>query len=619
MEALEPFAGLPSHWHHALPRLAVLSILSAVPFVYLATPPLPHWGDVCVKHTWNTVPANWESLGLPPPGTTIDLYIALQPHRGNALIEALHEVSTPGHRKHVVLTTPPLILEQVAKPIAPHQDTLKLVHSWLEHHGVPSSSISTSHGGGWLTITSVPVSQADELLSASYQLYRHTGDNPTEVILRTVGYSLPEVLHAHVQTVAPTTYFAPPRKLPQTSWQYPSEEGAAAVVNATSREPVSVLPTAQEVVTPSIVRWLYRTQAYEPLAMGYNALGILGLNDEYPSYTDLTRFMTDYRADAVSATFTVQQVNGGGFNPNQIGSEANVDTHTGGLLQIANGQPASNDAYLVWFNYLLGQEYILPTISISYSNPETLFPLEYVSSLCNLFAQLGLRGVSVPVSSGDDGVGRGDCRDNSGSVRFAPTFPASCPWVTSVGGTEHRNPEVGMFMSGGGFSMLFTRPNYQEDVVPPFLGSLGSQYAGMYDAFKLFAIVIRPNLLELRNLRSPLGRGIPDISAQANWWVYIILASLRAVSGTSVSAPIVAGIVSLLNDYLISTGRPRLGFLNLLLYGRGRDGVNDITSGSNPGCGTDGFTAVPGWDPVTGLGTPDFISLQDILDILTPV
>ncbi|KAH9161480.1 subtilisin-like protein [Lactarius sanguifluus] len=567
--------------------LAVLSILSTAPFADLATPPLPPWGDVCVKHTWNTVPANWESLGLPPLGTTIDLYIALQPHRDNALIDALHE-------------------EQVAELIAPHQDTLKLVHSWLEHHGVPSSSISTSHGGGWLTISSVPVSQADELLSASYQLYRHTGENATEVILRTVSYSLPAVLHAHVQTVAPTTYFAPPRKLPQTSRQYPSEEGAAAVVNATSREPISVLPTDDEYVTPSMVRWLYKTQAYVPLAMGSNSLGILGLNDEYPSYTDLTRFMSGFRADAVAATFTVQQINGGGFNPNQIGPEANVDIQwtgviahptpqiyysTGGSLQIVNGQPASNDAYLVWFNYLLAQEDIPPTISISYSNPETLFPLEYVSSLCNLFAQLGVRGVSDlsrPATTGD----------NSGSVRFTPSFPSSCPWVTSVGGTVHRNPEVGMFMSGGGFSMLFTRPNYQEDVVPPFLGSLGNQHAGLYDA---------------------RGRGIPDISAQANLCIFTQDGHDRSVSGTSVSAPIVAGIVSLLNDYLISTGRPRLGFLNVLLYGHGRDGVNDITSGSNPGCGTDGFTAIPGWDPVTGMGTPRFISLQGILDILLPV
>ncbi|KAH8993871.1 subtilisin-like protein [Lactarius hatsudake] len=589
--------------------LAVLSILSTAPFADLATPPLPPWGDVCVKHTWNTVPANWESLGLPPPGTTIDLYIALQPHRDNALIDALHEVSTPGHQKYGAH----LSKEQVAELIAPRQDTLKLVHSWLEHHGVPSSSISTSHGGGWLTISSVPVSQADELLSASYRLYRHTGENSTEVILRTVSYSLPEVLHAHVQTVAPTTYFAPPRKLPQTLRQYPSEEGAAAVVNATSREPMSVLPTDGEYVTPSIVRWLYRTQAYVPLAMGSNALGILGLNDEYPSYTDLTRFMSGFRADAVAATFTVQQVNGGGFNPNQIGPEANVDIQwtgviayptpqiyysTGGSLQIVNGQPASDDAYLVWFNYLLAQEDIPPTISISYSNPETIFPLEYVSSLCNLFAQLGVRGVSVLVSSGDDGVGRGDCRDNSGSVRFTPSFPSSCPWVTSVGGTVRRYPEVAMHMSGGGFSTHFTRPNYQEDMVAPFLGSLGSQYAGLYN---------------------PLGRGVPDISAQANLCIFTHDGHDRAVSGTSVSAPIVAGIVSLLNDYLISTGRHRLGFLNVLLYGEGRNGINDITSGSNPGCGTDGFTAIPGWDPVTGMGTPRFISLQDILDIMIPV
>ncbi|KAH8978494.1 hypothetical protein EDB92DRAFT_1909434, partial [Lactarius akahatsu] len=49
--------------------------------------------------------------------------------------------------------------------------------------------------------------------------------------------------------------------------------------------------------------------------------------------------------------------------------------------------------------------------------------------------------------------------------------------------------------------------------------------------------------------------------------------------------------------------RPALGFLNPWLYGIASQGFNDITSGSNPGCDTDGFSAVPGWDPVTGLGT----------------
>ena len=61
---------------------------------------------------------------------------------------------------------------------------------------------------------------------------------------------------------------------------------------------------------------------------------------------------------------------------------------------------------------------------------------------------------------------------------------------------------------------------------------------------------------------------------------------------------VVASIISLLNDFLISESKNRLGFLNPWLYGLGQAGLNDITSGSNPGCGTEGFSAVQGWDPV---------------------
>ncbi|KAH9018847.1 hypothetical protein EDB85DRAFT_1873510, partial [Lactarius pseudohatsudake] len=55
-----------------------------------------------------------------------------------------------------------------------------------------------------------------------------------------------------------------------------------------------------------------------------------------------------------------------------------------------------------------------------------------------------------------------------------------------------------------------------------------------------------------------------------------------------------AGIISLLNDYRISNGRSPLGFLNIWLYSVFIPGLNDITSGSNPGCNTNGFSAVPG-------------------------
>ncbi|KAI9437288.1 subtilisin-like protein [Lactarius indigo] len=586
------------HW------ISLISTLSAVPFADLATAPPPPWGDLRVKHIWDTVPENWECLGPPPAGTTINLNIALKPDRDDALIEALHEVSNPEHERYRAH----LSREQVAELVAPSQDTLELVHSWLQHHGVPPSSISTSHGGGWLKISGVPVSQADELLSASYQLYRHVEANETEVVLRTVGYALPAVIHAHVQTVAPTTYFDQPRKLLSTPLQRPSE-GAGVVGNATSRDLVRVLPRVDSLaVTPMFLRWLYGTQAYVPVAMGYNVLGVLGLSNDYPSYADLTKFMIDFRADAVAATFFVERLNGGGFNPGNPGTEAslniqyseamtyptpNIFYSVGGMLHATDDNlPAADDPYLVWLHHLLVQEYIPPTISISWGNPEFSFPLEYATTVCNLFAQLGLRGASVLISSGDDGVGRGDCRDDAGNVHFVTEFPASCPWVTSVGGTVSYNPEVAMFISGGGFSTHFPRPPYQDAAVPPFVESLGT---------------------------TPVGRGIPDISAQSHLFKFYLNAGLHVVSGTSAATPTVAGIVSLLNDYLISTGRGRLGLLNFLLYSYGRHGLNDITSGSNPGCGTNGFTAIPGWDPITGLGTPNFQALQYILDLLFPV
>ena len=65
-------------------------------------------------------------------------------------------------------------------------------------------------------------------------------------------------------------------------------------------------------------------------------------------------------------------------------------------------------------------------------------------------------------SSGDDGVGGGDCLSNDGTKtkKFIPNFPASCPFVTTVGGTIRVSPEVAVSFSGGGFSNYFSRPRY---------------------------------------------------------------------------------------------------------------------------------------------------------------
>lgn len=222
---------------------------------------------------------------------------------------------------------------------------------------------------------------------------------------------------------------------------------------------------------------------------------------------------------------------------------------------------------------------------------------------------MGARGVSLLFSSGDGGVAgnlnpnlktltlsggqSSQCISNDGSKtkKFLPTFPASCPFITSVGGTQSF-PEKAVGFSSGGFSDYFAVPDYQKQARSAFLAGLGSTYAGLYNK---------------------TGRGIPDVAAQGSGFMVYLSGYAQPESGTSASAPAFAAVISNLNDYLLSQGKPPLGFLNPWLYTKGFQGLNDITSGNNPGCGTNGFSATKGWDPVTGLGTPDFGKLLSLI------
>jgi tripeptidyl-peptidase-1 len=84
-------------------RFSVFSVLATAPLGYFATPLALLWDDMLVKHTWYTVPAKWESVGRPSASATIDLHFALKPHRENALIDTLYNVSDPRRSTHVLL------------------------------------------------------------------------------------------------------------------------------------------------------------------------------------------------------------------------------------------------------------------------------------------------------------------------------------------------------------------------------------------------------------------------------------------------------------------------------------------------------------------------------------
>lgn len=292
---------------------------------------------------------------------------------------------------------------------------------------------------------------------------------------------------------------------------------------------------------------------------------------------------------------------------------------TGGLGELVpdldqpDADDGDNEPYLEFLNYILAlDDSELPqTITTSYGEDEQSVPASYATTACDLFGQLGLRGVSILFSSGDTGVGSA-CQTNDGlnTTRFLPIFPAACPYVTSVGGTFGVEPEAAVSFSSGGFSDLFPRPSYQDAAVAAYLEILGDQWDGLYNK---------------------TGRGFPDVSAQGYDFLVTEPGNITyLVGGTSASAPTFAAIISLLNNARLSVGQAPLGFLNPWLYSVGVEGLTDIVDGGSDGCtGTDIYSGLPtpyvpyaswnattGWDPVTGLGTPNF---ELLLNLTTPV
>lgn len=253
-----------------------------------------------------------------------------------------------------------------------------------------------------------------------------------------------------------------------------------------------------------------------------NKLGICGYLKQYAKYADLEQFLKEYAPIAASDNFTYVSVNGGLLLQNDTVDgdvEANLDVQyglslsyptpslyysTGGLGELVPDldQPTpsddQNEPYLDFLSYVLAlpDDQLPTTLTTSYGEDEQSVPEPYTNKTCSLFAQLGARGVSVLFSSGDTGVGSA-CQTNDGknNTRFLPTFPAACPFVTSVGGTYHVYPEEAIAFSSGGFSDRFPRPSYQEAAVSAYLNILGDQWEGLYN---------------------PNGRGIPDVAAQSS-------------------------------------------------------------------------------------------------------
>ncbi|KAJ3572259.1 hypothetical protein NP233_g3201 [Leucocoprinus birnbaumii] len=584
---------------HCLLALALASGTFALPH------PEVSW-NYRLKESIN-IPNGWSKVAPAPAGHIIHLRIGLPQSNFAELERHLYEVSDPSHPRY----GQHLSQDEVDALIAPKKESLQLVDEWLASFGLGEEHCTRNSAKDWLTIK-VPISVAEKMLNTKYHIWNYDGTD--DHLIRTTEYHLPEHLGRHIDLIQPTTLFARWNKMKATSF---FEDAAAELFGLEDQ----VQPSCNQTITVNCLKELYNFKGYHSSENRNNAIGISSYLEEYINNNDLQAFYKEQVPAAVGSKYQLISVNGGKNDQNisKAGSEANLDAQfafgltypTRRVAWTTAGQPPfkpdqhtttnTNEPYLTWMDGILNATELPQTISTSYGEEEQTIPFSYASRVCQGIAQLGARGVSMMFSSGDYGVGDGNanasmntCITNDGTnrTRFMPTFPASCPYSTAVGGTVNI-PEVAVDFSGGGFSDYFPRPDYQNNIVQKYLDSLPEgTYKGLYNT---------------------TGRGFPDVAAMARRYRIWLSGRPSSIAGTSASAPTFSAVIALLNDYRVSRGKKSLGFLNPWLYTQGFAGFNDITVGNNPGCGTPGFNATKGWDPVTGFGTPDFEKLKALL------
>ena len=223
-------------------------------------------------------------------------------------------------------------------------------------------------------------------------------------------------------------------------------------------------------------------------------------------------------------------------------------------------------------------------ISISWGGPESSWTTQAMNSLDAACQSAAALGITITVAAGDNGSSDGATGNNV-------DFPASSPHVLACGGTKligsgatitsevvWNEQASGEGATGGGVSNVFALPSYQANAhVPPPSGSTG-------------------------------GRGVPDVCGDADpetgYRVRVDGKSL-VIGGTSAVAPLWAGLIALNNQ---QNGKSA-GFIQPQIYAaKAATAFNDIVSGNNGA-----FSAGPGWDACTGLGSPIGAKLIAIL------
>ncbi|KAK6988700.1 family S53 protease-like protein [Favolaschia claudopus] len=543
-------------------------------------------GSLVLHEHRTKAPSGFTSKGPAGDSHMLTLRFGLASNNMAGLEEKLLSISTPGSPGFRQW----LSQDEIKAFVAPSSETLNAFNNFASANGLQTSVDSPY--GDWVSVK-LPVSKANQLFGASYTNFTHS-DLPSP-ISRTLSLSLPSELTGHVDVIHPSTAFTNPkaRLAPSINFDFPKRDATAPADCDTSNP--------QNAITPACLQALYNIPT-TPATQQNNALLVTGYENQWAETADLQAFLKQFRPDLPSNQTFLRLAIDGGTNPqfpNAGGIEAELDIeYTAGIASevplqfLTVGGFDFPTALLDTTTFLASSPQPPTVVTTSYGDVESDFGTSLIKKICDGYGAATARGISILFASGDGGV-NGNHDDGVNCELFVGVFPASCPWVTTVGSTLGFNPEVAVNFTGGGFSGVFPAPSYQTAAVAEFLKTIPADFPG-------------------NGKFNPENRAYPDLSLQG--WNFLIQlgAQVGGVSGTSASSPSVAGMIALINDRLLAAGKPVLGFLNPFLYAN-PSAFNDITIGHNSGdaCRADtaAFDAAVGWDPVSGLGTPNFPDL----------
>lgn len=405
----------------------------------------------------------------------------------------------------------------------------------------------------------------------------------------------------------------------------------------------------REVVTPEMIRVQYDIPDDLAALNGTHAANKLVIGTflhEFYMEADLTAFLSTYDP-AYANTNPQMPATRGDCIAGLPGSSATKATGEASLdIQVAASIARSDNIEMICYTNLRddsrpeaadNQEPFLTflqeindmnpppaVVSISYTDDECSVPKEYALAVNRELMKAAMRGITVLISAGDAGSQGSHLADFCGiksCSRFIANFPASSPYATAVGATTldmTRNSSLvpdkyretvtsteddALITSGGGFSELFARPPYQDRAVGTYLEM--AQTAGLLPFF------------------NANGRAYPDITGIGHAFPVVQNGKVYPTDGTSVSAPLLASMVILLNKMRLDAGKPVLGFLNPLLYQLYEVCPHvfvDITEGDNScgssemSCCSKSHVATDGWDATSGVGTLRFTQFASDLD-----